>query len=187
MFSRINLKPNVTFSLKDKDGNVKKLFQENKLAAFLMKSGILSPKYSKIPFLFGHYADKAVVPNLITNAGLAGVASRLNGSGAEAAFTYVAIGTGTTAAAVTDTTLETEISTDGGSRAAATCTRTTTDVTNDTAQMVATYTFSGSFAVTESGIFNDASSGTMLARRVFSAYNVTSGDQLTITWTIDCD
>jgi len=41
--------------------------------------------------------------------------------------------------------------------------------------------------VTESGVLNDASTGTLLARQVFSAINVASGDSLQITWKIDVD
>src|SRR4030042_7135547 len=58
--------------------------------------------------------------NLIVTVGKAGTASRVNGSGAEAAFTYIAIGTGTTAAAVGNTALQTEITTGGGERKSAT-------------------------------------------------------------------
>lgn len=119
--------------------------------------------------------------NLIVSAGKAGLASRSGGVGAEAAFTYIAIGTGAVAAAAGDTALGAEITTGGGGRAAATMTRQTTSVTNDTDQAVLTITFSSSFAVTELGRFNAASSGTMLARLVFSAYNVVSGDVLAFT------
>jgi hypothetical protein len=140
-----------------------------------------------IPVLFGMPSYSMTISNLVTNAGMAGVASRVNGNGAEAAFTYIAIGTGATAAAAADTTLVTEITTNGGQRANATASRTTTDVTNDTATLVNTFTFTGSFAVTESGVLNAASAGTLLARQVFSAINVVSGDSLQITWNFDVD
>lgn len=132
----------------------------------------------------GNIKDYRNYQNLVVNAGKAGVVSRINGDGAEAVSTYVAIGTGTVAPAATDTTLGTEISTGGGGRAAATVSRITTTVTNDTAKWVLTYNFTASFAVTESGIFNAASSGTMLARKTFSAINVVSGDSLQITWKV---
>jgi hypothetical protein len=127
------------------------------------------------------------VPNLVTDAGKAGVASRINGSGAEAQFAHIAIGTGTTAAAAGDTALQTEISTGGGARAACTTSRVTTDVTNDTAQCVVTFTFTATFAVTEAGYFNAASAGTLLARQVFAAVNVVSGDSLSTTYKVDVD
>lgn len=129
---------------------------------------------------------------MITNAGKAAAASRLNGSGSEAAFTAVGIGIGTTAAAATDTTLETERKADGTAAsgvhalpaASVTLSRVTTTVTNDTAQLVGTITFTGSLAVTESGVFNADTNGVMISRQVFSAINVASADSLQLTWKI---
>jgi len=125
--------------------------------------------------------------NLITDAGKAGMASRLNGSGAESAFTYIGIGTGTASAGASDTALGSEITTGGGARASATVSRVTTDVTDDTAQAVVTFNFTAGFAVTETALFNASSAGTMLNRQVFSAVNVTSGDSLQVTIKIDVD
>jgi len=39
-------------------------------------------------------------------------------------------------------------------------------------------------AITEAGIFNASSSGTMLCRVVFSALNLTSTDSISVDWTI---
>lgn len=188
--SRAKCKDNVEYAILDKDGNVKPVFQENKLAIKLMKKGLLSPywitgKYASIlsPFL-GHWANKKVISNLITSAGKAGGASRINGSGAEAAFTYIAVGTGTTAAAVGDTALQTETASAGLSRVNATASRVTTSVTNDTAQLTTTFTVTGTVAVTESGVLNDSSGGVLLCRQVFSAINVVNGDSLAITWKV---
>lgn len=174
-------------------GVVKPMFQENKLLRFLLKSGIVSPEWINAwyaPFVspfFGMWSMKRLVSNLVTNAGLAGIASRINGSGGEAAFTYIAVGTGTTAAAAGDTALQTELASSGLSRANGTVSRVTTDVTNDSARVTYTFTVTGSQAVTEAGLLNASSSGTLLARQVFSAVNVVNGDSLAITWTIDCD
>lgn len=184
---RFRIAQNVEYVLRDKDGNVKPIFQENKLFRFLMNKGILSPHAWKIPFILGHWSDARIVSNLITNAGFAGIASRINGSGAEAAFTYIAIGIGATAANVADTTLGSESTTNGAERANAAASRTTTDVTNDTATLINTFNFTGSFAITESGVLNAASTGTLLARQVFSAINAVSGDSLQITWDFDVD
>uniref|UniRef100_A0A6H1Z8R6 Putative tail protein n=1 Tax=viral metagenome TaxID=1070528 RepID=A0A6H1Z8R6_9ZZZZ len=134
----------------------------------------------------GNVKDQREYHNLVVSAGKAGVASRINGAGSEAAFTYIAIGIGTTAAAAGNTTLESEIVTAGGERAAGTPTRITTNVTNDTAQLQVTYSFTGSFAVTESGVLNAASTGTLIARRTFSAINVVSGDSIQTTWKFVC-
>lgn len=185
---------NVRYELRGKDGLAKPIFQENFLARYLIgKRGWLSPKwitkwYSGIisPFL-GYWSDARLVSNLVTNAGLAGLASRINGSGAEAAFTYIAVGTGTSSAAVSDTALQTELAASGLSRVNASVSRVTTDVTNDSARLTTTFTVTGSAAVTESGVLNASSAGTLLARQVFTAVNVVSGDSLSVTWTFDVD
>lgn len=124
--------------------------------------------------------------NLITTIGKAGLASRINGIGAEPVFSYAAIGIGVTAANAADTILGSEITTGGGQRALATLSRVTITATNDTAQFVVTYNFTSAFAVTEAGIFNNATAGlgTLLARKVFSPMNVVSGDSITLTWQI---
>ncbi|MCL4405227.1 hypothetical protein M1295_01465 [Patescibacteria group bacterium] len=175
---------NVEWRLTDKDGKPKKLFQDNRLFTYLMKKGIVSPFFPKIPFLLGRWSDKKVVRNLVTNAGFALNAGLLCGSGSPAAVTYIALGTGTTAAAVTDTALQTEIATGGLARASATVSLITTSVANDTAQLFHTFSATASFALTESGILNAAASGTLFAHQVFSVVNVNNGDNLQITWKI---
>ncbi len=42
----------------------------------------------------------------------------------------------------------------------------------------------GTGAVTEAGIFNASTSGTMLCRTVFSVVNKAAGDTLQVTWTV---
>jgi hypothetical protein len=184
---RFQLKQNIDFVLRDKKGNVKPIWQPNALMLWLIRKGWMSPLAPKVPLLFGFWANNFRLSNLVVDAGKAGVASRINGAGGEAAFTFIAIGTGTTAAAAGDTALGNEITTGGGARAAATASRVTTDVTNDTAQLVLTFNFTASFAVTESGAFNAVSAGVLLARQVFSAINVVSGDSLQVTWKFDVD
>lgn len=121
--------------------------------------------------------------NLIVDAGLAGLASRINGSGSENAFTYLGIGTGTTAANAANTGLETPLTDSGLTRQAATCSRTQTTVANDTAKLSYTWaSITGSKAVTEVGAFNAASNGTLLGRQVFTAVNVVAGDSLQIDY-----
>ena len=183
---------NVEYELKDKDGKVKKLFQQNLLCTHLLKKGVISPLWINSPFAFivspflGHYAKKITVKNLMTNAGFAGAASRLGGSGAEAVFNYIAVGTGVVAANVADTTLGTETAASGLSRVAGTMSRVTTTQTNDTSQATNTFTVTGTVAVTESGLLNAASGGVLLCRQVFTAVNVVNGDSLAITWKIKC-
>ncbi len=190
-----HLLQNVEMQVRDKSGNIKLLWSNNLFGDFLLRtSRKFLPRDSKmalngvrISFLTGGWVDKLVFHNLITNAGFAGVASRINGSGAEAAFTFIAVGTGTTSPVVGNTTLETELATDGLSRAAAVASRVTTDVTDDTARLNNQFTVSGTQAVTESGVLNAGSGGTLLARQTFSAVNVVDGDTLDVTWDVDVD
>jgi len=205
--ARFRLGMNVEYTLRDKDGKIKPLFVENKLGKKLLaifrehnphpidaqgqvKPGLMNHLAAyglRIPGITGSWMTSRKISNLITTAGKAGIASRINGAGSEAAFTYIAVGTGTTAANVADTTLETETAASGLSRAAATASRVTTDTTNDSARLAYTFSVSGSVAVTESGVLNAGSSGVLLARQVFSAINVANGDTLAMTWTFDVD
>ena len=169
----------MTFRVLDKNGNLKKLWNENKLGKFIRtRFGLDLQGW----FFLGFWNTKMQFHNLIPTAGKAGMASRCNGAGAEAAFTYLAVGTGTTGPAAGDTALETEIVDSGLARASATATRVTTTVTNDTAQLDKTFTVTGTKAVTEAGALNAASSGTILGRQTFTAVNVVNGDSLQITY-----
>lgn len=130
----------------------------------------------------GILIDERILRNTVTNTGLAEVANLVGDESSPTAFTYLAVGTGTTAAAATDTALESEITDSGLERAAATVSRVTTTVTNDTLQLLKSWTATGSKAVTECGAFNDPSAGIMLGHQVFAAINVTSGDTLQLTY-----
>lgn len=132
----------------------------------------------------GFIKEVRITKNGIPNAGLAAIASRIGGSGGAAAGTYIAVGTGTNAFNASDTALQTEVTTSGLGRANATMSLVTTNVTNDTSQALYQFSVSGTVAVTEAGIFNAASSGTLFARSVFSAINVANGDTLQITYKI---
>lgn len=202
--SHAAVRENVEYVLRDKDGNLKPLFNENRLGVAILrffrwlnpnpinktgqvKQGLLNKLAAfglMIPLLTGSWGYSRNVSNLITNAGRAAISGLINGSGAPAAFTYIAVGTGTNAASASDTTLQTETSTSGLARAAGTVSLVTTSITNDTAQVSKTFTASGSVAVTEAGLLNAASTGTLACRQVFSAINVVSGDTLQITWKV---
>lgn len=128
-----------------------------------------------------------VIENLIVNAGLAEIAGLIGNTGSPTAFTYLAVGSGSTAAAATDTTLETELTDGGLERAAATVTRTTTTATNDTLQLVKAFTVTGTKTVREVGVFNASSSGDMMSRSVLTAdKNLESGDTFTLTYKLIC-
>lgn len=121
----------------------------------------------------------------ITNAGLAIVSGLVGDTGSETAFTYLELGTGTTAFAASQTALVTAITDSGLARAAATVSQETTTQTDDTLQLTHQWTASGSKTVAEAGIFNGSSGGTMLARTKLSAARaLTSGDTYTYTYQI---
>jgi len=134
----------------------------------------------------GHLIESVETPNAVMNLGFKEVAQLIGTditSGATA-FDYIAVGTGTSAATATNTTLGTEITDTGLTRAAGTGTNITTTVAYDTFQLVKSFSPTGSKAVTESGVLNASSSGILLCRQTFSAINVTNGDTLTITWKV---
>lgn len=123
------------------------------------------------------------VKNTIVNAGKAQIAL-LAGDASATPFTYLAVGTSNTAPAASQTALQAEITDTGLARAAGTVSRTTTSVTNDTYQITYTWTASGSKTVEEIGIFNAASTGTMLGRALTTSRSVINGETLTATYKV---
>jgi hypothetical protein len=119
-------------------------------------------------------------PNTITNVGHAAANGRISNQGSYSPFIYLAIGIGTETGS-TATALNSETTTLGGARASATASQVTTTITNDTTQLVYTWTFTGTLAITEEGILDASSAGHLLAYQTFSAINVVSTDQLTVT------
>jgi hypothetical protein len=117
--------------------------------------------------------------NLVVSTGLAYIASRMKDATATA-MSHMAVGSGSTAAAAGDTSL-----TELGRVSLTSTTIVTTSVTNDAVQYVATFAAgTGTGAITEAGIFNAGSAGTMLCRTVFAVINKGSLDTLTITWKV---
>ena len=112
--------------------------------------------------------------NLVVTAGKEWVADRMNN--ANTVMTHMALGTGTNAAAVGDTTLQTEIDRNALSS--------TTVSTNTIAYSCTWAAGDGTGAITEAGLFDAASGGDMLARTVFSVVNKGASDSISITWTI---
>lgn len=127
--------------------------------------------------------EEWTVHNLVTSAGKAQLAL-LAGDGSATPFTYLALGTSSTAPAVGNTTLGAEITTNGLQRASATVTRTTTSVTNDTLTLSKTFTATGSHTVEEVGIFNASSAGTLLGRALTSTKSLISGETITATYNV---
>lgn len=119
----------------------------------------------------------------VTNAGLAEVAKLSAKAQGGNKFDTVAIGTGTTAAAATDTALEAEITTNGGARKTGgdvTGSTVTQTLTNDTARWVASWTFTAAFAVREFAVLNSVD--VMLLRQLFdNPFFVINQDTLELT------
>jgi hypothetical protein len=91
-------------------------------------------------------------------------------------MSHMAIGTGTGSPAAGDTTLGTE----AGRVAVSSFSASSNTVT-------ATATFpagTGTGAITEAGILNGSSTGTLLCRTTFPVVNKASGDSIAITWVI---
>ena len=125
----------------------------------------------------GTVKQEQEVKNLVVTAGLGFIASRMKDATATA-MTHMAIGTGSTAAALGNTAL--------GAESARVALASTT-VTANAVAYVATFpagTPASLTAITEAGLFNAASSRTMLCRTVFAAVNKDVNDTLSITWTV---
>lgn len=134
---------------------------------------------------FGSWGPSLFTHNLITNVGHKGANGRMSNQGSFGVFSTLAIGIGTTAATISDTALGSESTTGGAARAvAATISQVTTNVSNDTTQLVKTFTITATLAISEEGIFDTTTapaSGNLLAKQVFATINVSTGDTLTIT------
>jgi len=127
----------------------------------------------------GNIKDQREVKNLVVNAGLAYIASRMTGT-AKSVMSHMALGSGSTAAAAADTDLGSIL----GSREA--LDSTTISGTNDEKVVYVSSFEAGDAtgAVTEAGIFNASTGGDMLCRTVFSVVNKAADDTMSVTWTI---
>ena len=124
----------------------------------------------------GKVKDSRKINNLGVTAGLTFICARMAGTSA-AVMSHMALGSSTAAAAAGQTDLVSIL----GSREAL-------DSTSASANTIA---YVSSFeageatgAVTEAGIFNAASSSTMLCRTVFPVLNKQAADTMSVTWTI---
>ena len=127
----------------------------------------------------GNVKEERELKNLVVNAGLAYIASRMTGTG-KAVMSHMGLGSGSTAAAAADTDLGSLL----GSREV--LDSTTISGTNDEKVVYVSSFEAGDAtgAVTEAGIFNAASGGDMLCRTVFSVVNKAADDTMSVTWTI---
>jgi hypothetical protein len=123
----------------------------------------------------GNVIEERNVDNLVTTLGKNGIADQILASPSLGKPTHMAVGTGTTAAALGDTALVTE-----AARVALTSkTRSANVIT-----YVATFgAGTGTGALTEAGIFDAATTGNLWNRVVFSVINKDATASLTLTWT----
>lgn len=124
----------------------------------------------------GNVKEKRKEKNLVVNTGLAYIASRMKDT-TETAMSHMAVGSDSTAPAAGDTDLGSIL----GVREALD----STDVTGAVTTYVSSFEAGeGTGAITEAGIFNASTAGTMLCRTVFATVNKAADDTMTITWTI---
>lgn len=119
--------------------------------------------------------------DVLTNTGRAHIAGLMSLTVSPPASYYIGWGTGAGTAAVADTTLFTEETADG--RVAATESRVTTTVTNDTAQYVATLTATAGRNITNAGVFdqNDPG-GNLIQKSDHATVPLLSGDSIQYTF-----
>jgi hypothetical protein len=120
---------------------------------------------------------------VVVNAGRDIITNRIKGLGTEPL--NIGWGTGVGTAAVTDTTLFTEVlvnMTGGGTdHTAGTSTRQTTTVTNDTYQVIGTRTATAAGTITNAGLFDAASGGNLFLKGDFTGIGLANGDSIQFT------
>ncbi len=117
----------------------------------------------------------------LTKTGLAEMANLGINDSSPNYWSHLAIGTGTTAFANTQTALVTP----SGARVASTEERITTTHSNDTMRLHATFDITSPITITEVGIFNALTGGEMLARTVLTTPKaVTSGQVYALIYDI---
>lgn len=132
----------------------------------------------------GNVKDKREVENMIVNSGKAAVVATIGGVESHI-FKYLAIGSDGTAPAATQTALVAEVA-----RKAGDVSLVTTNVANDTLQVVAIFSSSdgltGNTTIEETGLFDAVTNGVMLNRTTFAPVNLNwdEGDSIQITWKV---
>ncbi len=126
----------------------------------------------------GNLKEEKDIKNVVVTVGKAFLATWLAAATQSDYFMkYVGLGTGTTAASASDTTLQTELAT----RATATVSAPGGAVWQSLSSFGAGV---NTGAITEAGIFSASTSGTLMARQVFSAISKGASDSLQVTWQI---
>lgn len=123
----------------------------------------------------GFLKDERKIKNLVVQTGKDFIASRAMQNTADV-MSHMAVGTNTIIPTSTDTELNVEIA-----RVALTSMTVSANVITHVATFPAG---TGTGALTEAGILNAATAGTLLARTVFAVVNKGTNDSITITWNI---
>jgi hypothetical protein len=129
----------------------------------------------------GNVKEERTEKNLVVNAGLAFIISRMKGE-AKDVMSHMALGSSSTAEAAGQTNLVSTLGVrellDGGSP-------TITGTNSEKIQYVAGFEAGDATgSVKEAGIFNHATAGDMLSRTTFLEVNKAADDTMTVTWTI---
>jgi hypothetical protein len=137
----------------------------------------------------GNVKDERHIDNLIVDAGVEGVAYRIaphDGTTAPSSpYNYIALGTSDTAVDAADDELSAELTV--GANYAREQDATAQYSVSSGNKLILSVVFGpgeGTGSLRESGMFNAATGGDMLARQTFDEIQKASGDTLTITWTI---
>lgn len=120
------------------------------------------------------------IDNVFTDAGDAHVADQMESSPDEDAMSHMAVGTSTTTLTAGDTTL-------GGETDRNALTSFTQGAGGDDNKVVYVGDWAAgdaTAAITEAGIFNSSTGGTMLCASTFSVINKGASDTLQISWTV---
>ena len=123
----------------------------------------------------GKLKDKREVENVVTNTGRQAIIDRLQTT-SPAAAAFIAIGTGATAAAAADTTLQTEVA-----RSPSAAGLTQPDAYTD--RCIDTFAAgTGTGTITEAGRLTANSGGVLMGRQTFTGVVKTASDSLQITY-----
>lgn len=127
----------------------------------------------------GNIKETRDCKNLVVNAGLAFIISRMVGT-TKGVMSHMALGSGTTAAAAGQTDLVTLL----GAREIMDSS-VISGANNEKVVYTATFEAGDATgAVTEAGVFNASVAGDMLCRTVFAVVNKAADDTMAIVWTI---
>jgi hypothetical protein len=122
----------------------------------------------------GSVKDKREIKNLVVTTGKEFIAGRMTGTAT--IMSHMAVGSGTTAADAADTTLGNQLA-----RVSLTSGSTVDAVTTYVASFPAG---TGTGALTEAGVLNASTGGTLLCRTVFPVVNKGADDAMSITWAV---